>query len=523
MKKWRFTEDDRRQMQALGITEAEVREQLRTFEKSSYFMRLHRPCTVGDGIHRITDSEVKAYCQIQEQAAKEGRCQKFVPASGAASRMFQDLCQYHYLYPSHRREEILAQAQAGDPVAQAFIPFLEGLRRFAFFADLQEIMARKGIDMESLLQGGRHAELVPYLLTEAGLNYGALPKGLLKFHHHPSGSRTAFEEHLAEAVHYIRDRLGVCRLHFTVSAEHHEAFAQLLEKVAPRYGQRYQTRFEVTFSVQDPATHTIAVDLENRPWRGEDGRLLFRPGGHGALLKNLNELKGDLVYIKNIDNVLPDRLKEPTVTWKKVLGGYLLDTQARVHHYLHKLGEGPEDPAFYGEVLAFAQERLLFPAPKGFQEWPLARQRDFLFARLHRPLRVCGMVRNEGEPGGAPFWVVGKDGAWSLQIVEGAQVNGNSPEQQAIWAAATHFNPVDLVCALQDHQGRPFDLTRYVDAEAVFISQKSSDGQELKALELPGLWNGAMSDWLTMFVEVPGITFNPVKTVFDLLRPQHQG
>jgi len=523
MKKWRFTEDDRRQMQALGINEAQVREQLRLFEKSSYFMNLHRPCTVGDGIQRLTASEVKAYCQIQEQAAEEGRCQKFVPASGAASRMFQDLSQHQQLYPSRRREEIMARAEAGDPVARAFIPFIEGIRRFAFLDDLQETMARQGLDLEGLLQGGRHAELVPYLVTEAGLNYGALPKGLLKFHHHPAGSRTAFEEHLAEAVHYIRDRAGVCRLHFTVSAEHHEAFAQLLKKVAPRYRQHYQTRFEVTFSVQDPATNTIAVDLENRPWRDADGRLLFRPGGHGALLNNLNELKGDLVYIKNIDNVVPDCLKDPTVTWKKVLGGYLVDLQARVHHYLHKLREGPRDRAFYGEVLAFAREGLMLSAPEDFAEWPLARQRDFLFARLHRPLRVCGMVRNEGEPGGAPFWVAGKDGTLSLQIVEGAQVDGNSLEQQAIWAKATHFNPVDLVCALQDHEGRPFDLTRYVDAQAVFISLKSSNGQELKALELPGLWNGAMSDWLTVFVEVPEITFNPVKTVFDLLRPQHQG
>ena len=523
MKKWRFTEDDRRQMQALGITEAQVREQLGLFEKSPCFMNLHRPCTVGDGIQRLTDSEVKASGQIQEQAAEEGRCQKFVPASGAASRMFQDLSQHHYLYPRHRRVEISARAEAGDPVARAFFPFIEEIRRLAFLDDLQETMARQGLDLEGLLASGRQAELVPYLLTEAGLNYGALPKGLLKFHRYPSGSRTAFEEHLAEAVHYIRDRAGVCRLHFTVSAEHHEAFVQLFKKVAPRYGQLYQTRFKVTFSVQDPATQTIAVDLENRPVREADGRLLFRPGGHGALLNNLNELKGDLVYIKNIDNVVPDRLKDPTVTWKKVLGGYLVDLQAKVHHYLHRLREGPADRAFYEEVLAFAREGFGQSAPDDFPKWPLARQRDFLFARLHRPLRVCGMVRNEGEPGGAPFWVAGKNGALSLQIVEGAQVDGNSLEQQAIWTKATHFNPVDLVCALRDHRGRPFDLTRYVDKEAVFISLKPGNGQEIKALELPGLWNGAMADWLTVFVEVPEITFNPVKTVFDLLRPQHQG
>jgi hypothetical protein len=279
---------------------------------------------------------------------------------------------------------------------------------------------------------------------------------------------------------------------------------------------------EVTFSIQEHSTDTIAVDLENRPFREKDGRLLFRPGGHGALLYNLANIGGDLIYVKNIDNILPDRLREPTILWKKVLGGLLVEIQKTVYGHVRQLMEGSKDTEPIEMAMDFAKNRLLIPEPKGFKQWSVEKKRDFLLNRLNRPLRVCGMVKNEGEPGGGPFWVEGKDGNLSVQIVESAEVDPQSNEQRAIWGSSSHFNPVDLVCAVKDFRGNPFPLKDYVSAEAVFISQKSKDGRDLKSLELPGLWNGAMAEWITLFVEVPIATFNPVKTINDLLKPEHQ-
>jgi hypothetical protein len=508
-------------MEALGINEALVREQVLLFERSDHFIRLHRPCTPGDGIHRLTREEATAYRRLQEETAGEGRFQKFVPASGAASRMFQDLFLCQREYPGSLMEELRARAQAGDPVARACLPFLEGIRDFAFFEDLGQLLAQEGQELEDWLAAGRHLELLPYLLMEPGLNYGTLPKWQMKFHRYLNGSRTALEEHLVEAVPYVRDRVRVCRVHFTLSPEHQEAFEQLLAKLAPCYEQDYQTRFKVGFSVQHPATCTIAVDLANRPFREPDGSLIFRPGGHGALLHNLNELEGDLVYIKNIDNVVVDHLKVPTVTWKKILGGYLVNLETRVHQYVRQL-EGAPDRDLLEEILAFTGDALGLAVPENWRAWPARLKRDFLWGQLNRPLRVCGMVPNEGEPGGGPFWVAGRDGSLSRQIVESAQVDPESPDQQAIWAAATHFNPVDLVCAVRDYRGVPFNLHHFVDPQAVFISRKSKNGEELQALEWAGLWNGAMAHWITLFVEVPALTFNPVKTILDLLRPPHQ-
>jgi hypothetical protein len=354
------------------------------------------------------------------------------------------------------------------------------------------------------------------------LDYGALPKGLLKFHQYPSGNRTAFEEHLVEAIHTVRDDKGICRLHLTVTPEHEEAFRQCFERVRSWYEQQFQCLLQVTFSVQKHSTDTIAVDLENRPFREKDGRLLFRPGGHGALLSNLADVGGDLIYIKNIDNILPDRLREPTILWKKVLGGLLVEIQKTIFGYVRQLMEGSTDIELIEMAMDFAKNRLLVLEPKTFKQWSAEKKRNFLLNRLNRPLRMCGMVRNEGEPGGGPFWVEGKDGSLSLQIVENVEVNPGSSEQQAIWGSSTHFNPVDLVCAVRDFRGNPFPLKDYINPEAVFVSQKSKDGRDLKSLELPGLWNGAMAEWITLFVEVPIATFSPVKTINDLLKPEHQ-
>ena len=325
-----------------------------------------------------------------------------------------------------------------------------------------------------------------------------------------------------EAADYLKDEKGTCCLHFTVSPEHKQSFEALLESTKSRYEEGYGVRFHVDFSVQEKSTDTIAVDLENKPFRLNDGTLLFRPGGHGALIENLNDLKGDIIFIKNIDNVVPDRLKGHTFLWKKVIGGLLIQIQQKIFTYLERLSEGPVDEALLGEAFEFAQNDLCITPPRNQELTSDQAKQDFLLRMFYRPLRVCGMVRNVGEPGGGPFWVEAEDGSLSLQIVESAQVDPRSEQQQSILRSSTHFNPVDIVCGVRDWQGNPFDLRRFVDPDAVFISNKSKDGRDLKALELPGLWNGAMSYWNTIFVEVPLITFNPVKTIIDLLRKEHQ-
>jgi hypothetical protein len=436
--------------------------------------------------------------------------------------MFQTLFAYYYQDPEAGEEELLAELAGGEEIFQECSFFLENLRQFAFYADLEAALAQNGHDLEDLVPQRLARKILHYFLTDSGLHYGSLPKGLVKFHAYPDRARTAWEEHLVEAVRLVRDGHGCCRLHFTVSPEHERAFQELWDALRPFYEDQYLTRFEVSFSHQHPATATVAVDLAGRPFRREDGSLLFRPGGHGALLNNLNDLHGDLVYIKNIDNVAPDRLREPSLYWQKLLGGYLVQIQEDIRHYLRRLSAGPADPGLLQEVRDFARQQLLLDLPPDPDQGSARGQGELLFKLLNRPVRVCGMVKNQGEPGGGPFWVRDQAGRLSLQIVESAQVDAASPEQQAVWQAATHFNPVLLICGLRDFQGDPFNLPDFVDPKAVFISRKSQEGRDLLALELPGLWNGAMAHWLTLFVEVPLTTFNPVKTVLDLLRPEHR-
>ncbi len=521
MQDWQFTDADRWQMAALGLSESQVLEQLKFFQRPRFHLKLARPCTLGDGIHRLPPEGHAHYLDRHAAASRAGRLLKFVPASGAATRMFQAPLGYLAKVSQTLVVDGSWPAVPDLPADRQVATLCRCLEQFAFFPDLAAAMAADGLNLQDVLtQGGYHCVL-SYLLREPGLNYASLPKGLLKFHRYESESRTALEEHLVEAAHYVRDGQGRCRLHFTILPEHRELFAGLVHEVAPLWERRLGCRFLVEFSTQSHATDTLAVDLENRPFREEDGRLHFRPGGHGALLENLQESAGDLVYIKNIDNVAPDRLKEPTITWKKLMGGFLVELQGRLYDLLRRLDAGPAEPGLLAEVADFARRRLLVEVPRDFDAWPVSRRREALMELLDRPLRVCGVVKNEGEPGGAPFWVREPDGGLSLQIVEAAQVDLDSSGQRAVWEAATHFNPVDLVVALRDFRGRPFDLKRFTDPDAVFISRKSRHGRELKALELPGLWNGAMARWLTVFVEVPSVTFNPVKTVLDLLRPEH--
>ena len=517
-----FDEEDLAQIRARGMSPDGIGKQVEEIRTGFPWTELDRPCTVGDGIVALDGDEVRRLSGVYEEAARSGRAMKFVPASGAASRMFK-LLQSARSRPGGLHEaDLVREADEGDDGSARLLRFFRELKSLALYDDLRESMAADGFDADARLAEGRFDVCLEYLLGPKGMDAANLPKGLIPFHAYPDGTRrTPFEEQLVEASLTVRDDRGVARVHFTASPEHEEAIRSHLEEKRPHY-EGEDTRFEIGLSVQMPRTDTIALDMEGRPFRGEGGRLLFRPGGHGALLENLDRLEGDLVFVKNIDNVVPDRLKGITVSHKKALGGVLVALQGEIFRQLEELAAGEPSEDLLDRAWTFVVSRLSIQPPPETRKGPLQEQRDFLFDRLNRPLRVCGMVRNEGEPGGGPFWVRNRDGGLSIQIVESSQVDMDSPDQKGIWSSSTHFNPVDLVCGLRDFRGRPFDLPAFRDPETGFVSIKSKGGRELKALELPGLWNGAMAAWNTVFVEVPIETFNPVKTVLDLLRDEHR-
>ncbi|MDY6971916.1 MAG: DUF4301 family protein [Thermodesulfobacteriota bacterium] len=517
-----FTNEDIRLIRGHGLSIQEAQRQMDLFRMPPPFLNLLRPCTPEDGIKVFDEEDLMALTEAYENNAPKRHCLKFVPASGAASRMFRIPLRYLNRGRPIEKESIATQAQAGQRDAREFLEFLDGLRDFAFFDELKSLMSREGLDMDTLLRKGQFTEIIRLILGDAGLNYAGLPKGLLKFHEYPNGSRTAFEEQLVEGASYIANQDGSCFFHFTVSQEHLGLFQALFERLRSKYEEEHKSTFHVTFSLQKASTDTLAVDLDNKPFRQENGRLLFRPGGHGALIENLTDLKGDIIFLKNIDNVVPDRLKPETFKWKKILGGFLITIQDKIFRYMDKLSSGAADERLIDRVATFMRDELLCPLPAHEAGLPPDEKKALLVQKLNRPVRICGMVSNVGEPGGGPFWVQDQTGEVSLQIVETAQVDPESQQQQAILASSTHFNPVDVVCGVHDWKGRPFDLRQYVDQDAVFLSRKSKDGKDLKALEHPGLWNGSMAKWITMFVEVPSITFNPVKTINDLLRMEHQ-
>ena len=504
-----WSAEDRQSIAAHGLTVEEVERQLEIFRRGVPPICLNRPGRAGDGIVVIPETEQQKLLAAYEEARRTHRLMKFVPASGAASRMFREW--YRCLDAGGFADEVERAVFAAD------------LKKYAFFPDLRAVIAAKGRDIDALLENREEAAVLRFILTEEGLNYGLLPKALLKFHAYPDGSRTALEEHLVEAALYARDAGNVSHIHCAVSREHETAVRTLLSRVIRDYESRLDTVFEVGISTQDPATDTIAVDPENRPLRNEEEELIFRPGGHGSLLRNLNLLDEDVIFLKNIDNTVPDRLKTETVLWKKLLAGYLIRLQKEIFACVRLLAEGNGTGKELERMCDFAQKEVNIGIPSGFRDLSLSERRSFLFGWLNRPLRVCGMVKNEGEPGGAPFWVDdpdGKGGA-SLQIIEESQIDRGDPKQRAVWSSATHFNPVDIVCGVRDFRGRKFDLPAFVDPATAAITRKSEKGRELLALERPGLWNGSMAFWNTVFIEAPLATFNPVKTVADLLRPQH--
>ncbi|WP_215241007.1 DUF4301 family protein [Dyadobacter helix] len=497
-----FNENDIKQISDRGSDAAIVHEQIKYFIDGFPFLQLSKAATIGDGIISLTAEQIEEVVAEFDKSASDGDIAllKFVPASGAATRMFKSLFSF------------LQEGKRDKSVDEFFVK----LKNFAFYEDLKASLSADGYDIET----AEETTIVSYFLTNKGLGYGELPKGLLKFHNYPDRSRTPLEEHLVEGAKYANAGSNV-QIHFTVSPEHRDKFEKLVVEVLPGYQSQFGVKYFVSFSEQKGSTDTIAVNLDNTPFREKDGSLLFRPAGHGALLENLGQLDADIIFIKNIDNVVPDSIKGDTIIYKKALAGVVLQYQKRIFDYLNRLSVSADD-SLIQEIDSFFRNELCVIPPAAFDTWNASEKKEYLLKKLDRPLRACGMVKNQGEPGGGPFWAENSDGSLSLQVVESAQVDVDNPDQNAIFKNSTHFNPVDLVCAVKNKTGELYDLKKFRDPLTGFITGKSKDGKELKAQELPGLWNGAMADWNTLFVEVPLITFNPVKTVNDLLREQHQ-
>lgn len=517
-----LTDVDLAQVRQHGLSRPEVERQLRLFADPPPAAELLRACTVGDGIVRLEEDRHSRLQDLYREAEAAGRFSKFVPASGAATRMFRALL-------------AVRGGEGSEQDRQAARTLMAELDRLPFRAPLAAELERRGQDLEALRQqaaeGGTEevdawAEpVLSALLDDDGLGFANAPKGLVPFHRGSEEDKagiTPLEEHLVEAAEHLRAKDGRCRVHFTIPQHQEMAFREQLREIAGRLEPRYDARFEVSLSIQRPETDTLAADLDGNPFRDDDGRLVFRPGGHGALLTNLAEFGQDLVFLRNIDNVQPEHRRREILRWNRILGGFLVEVEQTLVDCLSRVErERFEDPTIDDELRRVAavlgQPHLL----EVLDRPPRAKQ-AFLADLLDRPLRIAGVVPNVGEPGGGPFWVRGADGEASPQIVEMSQVDLENPEQKAIVSGATHFNPVHLVCRLRSHRGDRYDLERFLDPSAVFIARKSHQGRPLQALERPGLWNGAMARWNTVFVEIPGTIFAPVKTVLDLLRPEHQ-
>ncbi|MCC5936589.1 MAG: DUF4301 family protein [Lunatimonas sp.] len=504
-----LTTEQKDQITRQGMNLQLVEEQIQNFKNGFPPLEIQAAASIGDGIQLLDEASLKTCLETYESKSPQKKIVKFVPASGAASRMFKDLFSY-------------LEKGGSDLSNDAFTAtFIQKLADFAFYEDLDSSLQTTGDSIAAALEQKNYPLIVAHLLNPEGLDYGSLPKGLLKFHRYPEGSRTPVEEHFVEGASYALGEGNTVRLHFTVSPEHQEKFESHVAKIRPQMEAKFGTTFEISFSQQKKSTDTIAVDMENAPFVEEDGEILFRPAGHGALLENLNDIDADLIFIKNIDNVVPDRIKEPTNTYKKAIGGVLLDAQEAVFAALVALDAGISESSVQQAATVYT-EKLGSKLPPNFASLNLTEKATFLRTKLNRPIRVCGMVENTGEPGGGPFWVKESDGSLSLQIGETAQLDLTNPAQKALFQQSSHFNPTDLVCGVKDYKGNKFNLLAFRDPKTGFITEKSKSGRELKAQELPGLWNGSMADWNSLFVEVPLITFNPVKTINDLLRDVHQ-
>lgn len=505
-----FNTQDLEVLAKKGISVEKVESQLASFEKGFPYLKLKSAASLDYGIISIDDDTATYFQDLwTKYLAANKQILKFVPASGAASRMFKNVFEF-------------VSAEYSEPTTDFEKKFFEQIKNFAFYNELNAVCEKnEGKNIDTLISEGNYKAVAKNMLSADGLNYGSLPKGLLTFHKCNDGIRKAFEEHLVEGALYAANGEGNVNLHFTVSPEHIEFFKNLTSEKLNYYEKKYGIKYNISFSIQKASTDTIAAAMDNSPFRDEKGNLLFRPGGHGALIENLNELEADVIFVKNIDNVVPDKLKPATVKYKQIIGGVLVSLQQKIFTYLQSLETGKCTHEQLMDMLYFLQNKLFIknPETKLLDDTELAL---YIKSKLNRPLRVCGMVRNAGEPGGGPFIAQNPDGTFQCQILESSQIDMNNTDYVEMFKKGSHFNPVDLVCAVRDKNGKPFNLLNHVDPQTGFISYKSKNGKELKALELPGLWNGAMSDWNTVFVEVPMETFNPVKTVNDLLRPQHQ-
>jgi hypothetical protein len=492
-----FTPADEQDIQNRGISTAEFVALIHQFTHHTKPIHLEKPCVPGDGINVLSPQECHKYQSHYGELRKGKRIVKFVPASGAASRMFKHLFGYH-----------------PEAITDLVEEFIVNFDRFPFLGALEEHFAQKGKVLQDLIESNQWESIFDAILKPEGLGYAHVPKGMVLFHHYSSGARTAFEEHLHEALAYSKEYLGVCRIHFTVPASHLEEVKEFLLK---KSGAFHFEEFDLSFSVQSENTDMIALGKDNEPLRDAQGKLMFRPAGHGSLIHNLQQIDADLIFIKNIDNVTTDHLREDTVYFKQIIGGMLLELQREIHQLLQALEE--EKAGAIEKAIEFIQHWFQPNIPLGMT---MPQLRQYAIGLLDRPIRICGMVKNEGEPGGGPFWVRGTDNSLSKQIIERSQVDLHNVEQAMLLEGATHFNPVDIVCSIKNRKGENYTLTNFIDHSTGFVSEKFMDGKVVKALELPGLWNGAMALWNTVFVEVPISTFTPVKTVNDLLRPGHQ-
>ncbi len=503
-----FTQKDLQQIRDKGISIDDINQQIKHFQQGFPPADISMPATPGMGIMLLSEGEQEHFKNVFLDNAPDFRVIRFIPASGAASRMFKALFGALDELKGKDRKEQWQWVEDNKEIRKFFMK----LEKYAFYEDLEK------------LGGDTPAEILNLLLGENGLAYGNLPKGLLKFHKYDERDRrTAFEEHVREAVKYCGNRDEIVRMHLTVSPDHLDGFQTEAARILPKVEQETGVSIDLSFSFQKTETDTIAVDLNNEPFRFEDGSLLFRPGGHGALIRNLDALDGDIVFVSNIDNVAPDRLKNARVKQKQVLGGVMLEVRSKIFYYLNQLnGTDKLEKTRLDSMVSYLHERLGIAIPEMLESWDVNQMKKWLNDTLNRPIRVCGMVRNEGEPGGGPFYVRSESGEISLQIVESSQIDLEDPVKAELLSRSTHFNPVDLVCSLRDYKGDKFNLAAFVDDNTGFISEKSMGGKSLKAQELPGLWNGSMAGWLTLFVEVPVESFSPVKTVFDLVRKEHR-
>jgi hypothetical protein len=513
-----FSDKNIKQIESKGLTLQKVEEQISLFETGLPFINIKNAATVNNGIQKITEEKKESYIKYYDKIRNQTLILKFVPASGAATRMFKFLFQFLKDYDINK-ESINSYINRNK--ANHLSLFFVGLEKLPFYSEVLKMSKELHPNYDILSRDEQYYLFVETMLDQKMLNYGLYPKGLLPFHKYKGHVSTAFEEHLFEAALYASSN-GKANLHFTISENYNHIFDEEFKRIENIVGEKTKTAFDISFSYQKQKTDTIAVNIKNEPFRDESNRLVFRPSGHGALLENLNDLEADIIFIKNIDNVVVHKFGEEVAGYKKMLAGILLEVQTQAFQYLNDLQKKNLNVDALLKIAQFLSSKMNVIISEEFEKYSLKYQKEYLIGKLNRPIRVCGMVKNEGEPGGGPFWVKDEKGTISLQIVESAQIDRENKYQNDILNNSTHFNPVDLVCGIKDYKGNKFDLTKFVDPKTAFIALKANLGNELKALELPGLWNGSMANWNTIFVEVPLITFNPVKTVNDLLKAPHQ-